>query len=962
MKRLRRAIAIAVIFFMLIPSIAVFAADTWKQYFPITITNAGAALSSYPVLIGSTGQSMVDAGYMSATGTDTRMKLASTNQKYMLSTTEIATVAGSLSAGGQVTHNLYTGYDPVATTFPVIVGDGGFVTIPYDIGMNLGADFEIEQTGHVDTSAGAVGENLIYKEEAFRTYISGATDITSSISTMTTGITKNILPNAAGAYADITTADPAVDHYLNVDDPVASPDAMATVVYTLNATTLYDVYNLEAPALLGDVQTINSVTVYFRIATLSGDPAEGKAKPRLRLGASETTGTEISTSTTQPTFDTFSEVLARPGGGTWTAADLDTLQAGIGLRSPSGAAWCICTQVYVSINYDYETFTSVTATGIDSGEMTVTTTQVDNTGAGWLAGWDNRIRIDIDADQVDSDLTFFPVLLKLSSSSGIGADDVTAVFDEVGANHLKIAITQADGTTENYVEVEKWDNGAKEAWLWTSIAGWVIDDTVDTTIYLYYDNDHADNTARVGVPNDAVVQNIWDVNYLDTDHLADGVNNASTYDSTSNNNDGTKTGANEPIEAAGRIGKAQDFDGINDKISLGDALDMGTGDFTLECWLYADETAQTVYAGVMGKANTSSGGIIGYSLYFANNNLGARLGNGATNVNALVAYAAYGNVWTHVVAVFDRDGLLTIYLNGVDVVHPDLSGLVAYDQQNANNFGIGFVADVAYLDGLVDEVRVSNTTRSVAWIKANYNTMIDNFVDYIPYDADYMVELEYDLRITVISAGGTVEGRAVGASVSPNANGWVLMKNVMSYMDKYSHTVGALVTEYELSGMITDVTVPDNEVAGNDGTITWGTNDVDLAIVFGEMVSSESAYSTSSATGVGFVLPSSGLFANWFGDAFVGAGLPFHDEFSVYATDSGIPEQTIYLFLIFGIAMFAAVVTTMLTRSMLVGSAFFAAVMVYGVQATIVAGWIVFAFIIMVVGIIFLMNRSAIGG
>jgi len=181
MKRLRRAVAIAVIFCMLIPSIAVFAADTWKQYFPITITNAGAALSSYPVLIGSTGQSMVDAGYMTATGTDTRMKLASTNQKYMLSTTEIATVAGSLSAGGQVTHDLYTGYAPVATTFPVIVGEGGYLTIPDAAGLELGAAFELEITGGVDTSAGAVGENLEIKAGSYRTYNSGVTDITSEI-------------------------------------------------------------------------------------------------------------------------------------------------------------------------------------------------------------------------------------------------------------------------------------------------------------------------------------------------------------------------------------------------------------------------------------------------------------------------------------------------------------------------------------------------------------------------------------------------------------------------------------------------------------------------------------------------------------------------------------------------------------------------------------------------------------
>jgi hypothetical protein len=47
-------------------------------------------------------------------------------------------------------------------------------------------------------------------------------------------------------------------------------------------------------------------------------------------------------------------------------------------------------------------------------------------------------------------------------------------------------------------------------------------------------------------------------------------------DSTSNNNDGTKKAANEPIEVTGKVGKAQDSDGVDDYISIGTLVNFGS--------------------------------------------------------------------------------------------------------------------------------------------------------------------------------------------------------------------------------------------------------------------------------------------------------------------------------------------------------------------------------------------------
>jgi len=147
-------------------------------------------------------------------------------------------------------------------------------------------------------------------------------------------------------------------------------------------------------------------------------------------------------------------------------------------------------------------------------------------GGGWLSGWAKRVKVSIDAGDVDSALSNFPVLLYISDSSGINSDDVSFVFDELTSddNRKKIAVTTDDGTTECYVEIEKWDDGNEKAWLWVKVPS--VASGADTELYLYYDKDHAENTAKVGDTNDAIAENVWDTNFKAVYHMRNGVVNA----------------------------------------------------------------------------------------------------------------------------------------------------------------------------------------------------------------------------------------------------------------------------------------------------------------------------------------------------------------------------------------------------------------------------------------------------
>ena len=131
--------------------------------------------------------------------------------------------------------------------------------------------------------------------------------------------------------------------------------------------------------------------------------------------------------------------------------------------------------------------------------------------ANWLYGYGKRVTLTIGHGLIDGALVDFPVTIRLNSSAGLGSTDVTAVFDELGAEDQKLAVTTSDGITQCYVEVELWDSVNEWAVLHVKVPA--ISNVADTILYLYYDSNHADNTAYVDVPGSTVAQSVWDVNF-----------------------------------------------------------------------------------------------------------------------------------------------------------------------------------------------------------------------------------------------------------------------------------------------------------------------------------------------------------------------------------------------------------------------------------------------------------------
>ncbi len=349
----------------------------------------------------------------------------------------------------------------------------------------------------------------------------------------------------------------------------------------------------------------------------------------------------------------------------------------------------------------------------------------------WLSGWDKRVKLTIDSSDVTNNLLWFPVLVHLSTSSGITSKDVSFIFDELqsDANRKRIAVTKSDGITQLYVEIEKWDDANEQAWLHTSRDNWTISHSEDTTLYLYYDRKAADNTTFVGDPNSAVAEKVWDDNFKLVCHMDDNPDTSHVRDSTSNDNDGTKKGANEPIETTGKIGKGQDLDGNDDRITVADDatlnFDFGTvSGLTLECWVKTtDATAQ---AEIIGKGNSPW-----YLLRLTNGKFLSQLYDGANQSRSGTVNTYNNNVWHHVAASFtNTTNVITIYVDG-SVDSASYASQDVGDTSDNRDLYIGYGELAAdYVDTLIDETRISNKARSSAWAGANYETQRDHFITY----------------------------------------------------------------------------------------------------------------------------------------------------------------------------------------------------------------------------------------
>lgn len=310
-------------------------------------------------------------------------------------------------------------------------------------------------------------------------------------------------------------------------------------------------------------------------------------------------------------------------------------------------------------------------------------------------GWHYVDSITINHDMIDEDLTNFPLLVVINPAVGAYCDEGDS-----------IRFNNSDNTTEFAYEIESWDSSGK-SYIWVNVTS--ISSTVDTVIWMRYNNsDVSDAQDPTGV---------WDSNYAMVQHMDDETT-STILDSTSNNNDGAKKAANEPIETSGEIDGAQDFDGTDDYINCGNDASLNITDaITLAMWIKLD--AYSLNPNILQKWSGNNG----YALCLGSNHgkIQTYIRPGGTFSTSSSSYIQTGK-WQHLSVTWNENGdnKVRVYVNGslkeTSTAISPLGSNPGTPLKLSDTTG-GFTR----FNGKIDEVRISDIARSSAWIKASYH-------------------------------------------------------------------------------------------------------------------------------------------------------------------------------------------------------------------------------------------------
>ena len=325
----------------------------------------------------------------------------------------------------------------------------------------------------------------------------------------------------------------------------------------------------------------------------------------------------------------------------------------------------------------------------------------NDTDAAWYnSSWEARQLITISSSLTDENLANFPLLVAVN-------DGANPVFAHAQPDGDDILFTAADGVTKLSHEIEAFDPNTGQERLEIWVRHPVLSSATDTVVYMYYQNASAANQEAVSA--------VWDGDYVMVQHLSEtsGIH----VDSTANGNNGTAySGVNQ--NGTGRIDGADSFDGSNDYIDCGTGASLAVGaTFTEEVWIYPTATGSSYY-GFLGQQG--SGPCCQYrapsAWVYQYTKIHGGFGDGSGWRSFVTGEIITNNAWNHVVLSFDGTDY-KVYIDGVErYTSNSYAGMTPHPTPIRD---IGRVDN--YFRGTIDEVRISNTTRSPAWIEATFN-------------------------------------------------------------------------------------------------------------------------------------------------------------------------------------------------------------------------------------------------
>ena len=168
---------VCLVLFLVLLATPVFA-SSWSYYFPITITDtSGVARTNVPILTNVQGTNLSNAGYMTSGGMDTDIQSGTTSLSYMMGTTQIPVVIPNLGSYSSSTVNLYTGYSPNQTSFPIITGNNGQISTVNSTSLNIGTSGNYSEQVYFNPAS----TGYLFNSSALTVQGNGSGNVTASI-------------------------------------------------------------------------------------------------------------------------------------------------------------------------------------------------------------------------------------------------------------------------------------------------------------------------------------------------------------------------------------------------------------------------------------------------------------------------------------------------------------------------------------------------------------------------------------------------------------------------------------------------------------------------------------------------------------------------------------------------------------------------------------------------------------
>ncbi len=260
----------------------------------------------------------------------------------------------------------------------------------------------------------------------------------------------------------------------------------------------------------------------------------------------------------------------------------------------------------------------------------------------------------------------------------------------------------------------------------------------------------------------AQVEYLPDANTVVLLHMNE-TSGSTVLDASGNGYSGTAIGT---TIVNGRFGKARSFNGTSDVVNTTFNGNFGTNPFTVEFWLYLNTlSAPSGHQNVISSrlpqsSNTWWVGIFGDGRI----NVDGGSGSQPSNPGDIAA-----GEWNHIAVTRNASNVLTIYKNGIAVMTGTQSG----NFTGGTNVAIGAIfGGTEFVNGLIDEVRISNIARTPAVFEPT--TQATNLLITQPFASTLQLTWTNGngaSRLVVGRGGGTVnQAPADGATYTASSS------------------------------------------------------------------------------------------------------------------------------------------------------------------------------------------------